>query len=442
MPKNTVKDLRERRGVAVKRVNEIHEKLSGDVSGEERAKLNAEFNERMSEIDSLDGDIKRFAQVEALQDATDDGPGNETRTFNGKTEDDDPIANLDSNKYSLLRAVSCVAEGRKVDGYEGEISQELEQRFGKKANGFCVPYNLRMDAGLRMGGTERRDLDTTAGAGALPTVQSPSMIELLRNRVVLRQLGATVLADMVGTFDIPKETGEPTFSWVAESAAGSQADGSIGKVTFTQKTVTAWTVLSRRFRLQTSIDAENFARMQLMKGLAVALDYGGIAGPGTANNVTGLINNTSTNLVSIGTNGGALTWAKVVEFESSVAADNADFGTMGYLANAVTRGSMKTIEKASGTARFLWEGNEVNGYAATVSNQLPSNLTKGSGTNLSAAVFGDFSQLVMALWGGADVLADPYTGGTAGDMRLIIHQDCDIQNRHDEAFARCVDIVT
>jgi hypothetical protein len=37
----------------------------------------------------------------------------------------------------------------------------------------------------------------------------------------------------------------------------------------------------------------------------------------------------------------------------------------------------------------------------------------------SAAIFGDFTQIIYALWGGLDTLVDPYTGGTAGNVRII-----------------------
>jgi len=446
MPVNTVKAIKERRAAAVKELNDLHNKLNAADAGSDEARtLGQQFDEKSEAIQAIDADLTRASRVEGLQHSleTEATPGSEDRTFGGDPERDDIIANLDSDRYSLLRAAQQMLEGREVNGYEGEISQELQHRFGSKANGFMLPWNLRCDLGA-VGRVENRDLDTTEGAGALPTVQSPTMIQLLRNRVVVRQLGATVLSDLVGTFDVPKETSEPSFYWVAESTAGTESDGSVGKVTFAGKTVTAWTTISRRFMKQTSVDAENFTRYQLLQGLARATDYGALAGPGTSDNVTGVINNTDTNLVAMGTDGAAPTWAKIVEMESAVAADNADIGTMGYVFNAVTRGKLKTTEKASNTAQFLWSGdNTVNGYGAAVTNQLPSNLEKGSsGTVCSAGVFGDFSQLMIGFWGGPDIIVDPFTEAPAGNVRMTIHQDMDIQNRHDEAFSRVVDFLT
>lgn len=457
MAVNTCKAIKERKAQAVKELRDVHDKLSKAESGsDEFRSLSEDFDARSQAIQALDDQLTRAARLEGLAGAlgTDPGsgsgggPGTEDRTFGDDSEKDDLIANLDSNKYSVLRAVNRMLEGRSVNGYEGEISQELEKRFGGNASGFVIPWNLRVDMGavgrMSPGRQEKRDLNTTEGAGALPTIQAPTMIEMLRKRIVVRQAGATVLTDLVGTFDIPKETSEPTFYWVAESAAGTESDGSIGKVTFTPKTVTAWTTISRRFAKQSGMDAEAFTRYQLMAGLARAVDYGALAGPGTANNVEGLINNTSTNLVAMGTNGAAPDWAKIVEMESAIAADNADIDSMTYLFNAVTRGKLKTVEKASGTAQFLWGmDNTVNGYGALTTNQLPSNLTKGSASGVcSAGVFGAFSQLMIGMWGGPDILVDPFTEAPEGNIRVTIHQDMDIQNRHDEAFSRVVDFLT
>ena len=45
--------------------------------------------------------------------------------------------------------------------------------------------------------------------------------------------------------------------------------------------------------------------------------------------------------------------------------------------NTALRGKLKSTEISSNTGRFVWEGNQLNGYAALASNQIPSDLTKG-----------------------------------------------------------------
>lgn len=91
---------------------------------------------------------------------------------------------------------------------------------------------------------------------------------------------------------------------------------------------------------------------------------------------------------------------------------------------------------------FLWEGNEINGYSAMASNQVPANLVKGSGTSLTSLLFGNFQSATYGLWSGLDVLVDPYSASTSGSIRITVLQDYDLQFRYEQAFAKCVDVAT
>jgi HK97 family phage major capsid protein len=73
---------------------------------------------------------------------------------------------------------------------------------------------------------------------------------------------------------------------------------------------------------------------------------------------------------------------------------------------------------------------------------VPSDLSKGTGSNLSALLFGDFSQLMLGFYSGVDVIVDPYTGSNAGTTRLAFFQDFDCALRHDDSFSVIKDIVT
>ena len=85
----------------------------------------------------------------------------------------------------------------------------------------------------------------------------------------------------------------------------------------------------------------------------------------------------------------------------------------------------------------------MNGYLAGCSNQVPSNLVKNaSGAVCSAIVFGNWSDLVIGQWGALDILVDPYTGGTAGTVRVRVLQDVDTVVRHAESFAGILDALT
>ena len=84
----------------------------------------------------------------------------------------------------------------------------------------------------------------------------------------------------------------------------------------------------------------------------------------------------------------------------------------------------------------------LNGYKAGVSNNVPSNLTKGSGTNLSAIIFGNWRDLIVGQWGGIDLQADPYTAGDEGAVIVRVFVDVDVALRHAASFSAMQDSIT
>ena len=98
----------------------------------------------------------------------------------------------------------------------------------------------------------------------------------------------------------------------------------------------------------------------------------------------------------------------------------------------------------SGQNGFIWEGGDtpLNGYRAGVTNSVPGNLTKGDGTGLSAIIFGNFADLVIGMWGSLDLMVDPYSGSTAGTVRVVALQDVDVALRNAESFATFEDVLT
>lgn len=352
--------------------------------------------------------------------------------------------------YSLLRAIRLAADKRRVDGLEGEVSAELEKRRGRevRGNGFLMPLDLPIVAESRAAIRDLAEkrvgvLNTTVGAGSIPTILDTNFINLLRNRLVVRQAGATVLTDMQGNFAIPRQTGAGTMYWVAESASPAASNQTIDQVPFTPKTAGAWTDISRRFTEQTALDAEMFVRQDLTSVVARGVDIAALTGTGSANQPTGVINTAGVPVVAIGANGGPFTWAAAVSLESVLATANADMGNLAYITNAATRGSLRTTTQigASTFPVYLWQA-VTDMYPVYVTNAIPSNLTKGTGTGLSAMFFGNWSDLIMAFWSGMDVIVDPYTGSTSGTIRLVVLQDVDINVRHPESFSVCKDIAT
>ncbi len=309
----------------------------------------------------------------------------------------------------------------------------------------------------RMGGDAMyayRDLvqgTASAGGNLVATdLLGSSFIELLRNAMLLDRMGVTWLRDLNGNVAIPSQTAGATGYWVAENGAPTESQQTVGQVPLTPKTVGAFTDYSRRLLLQSSIDVEMFVRADLAAIIGQAIQAAAISGSGSSNQPTGILSTSGIGSVVGGTNGLAPTYDNMVDLESAIANANAEVGTMAYLTNSKVRGKLrKTQEFSSTNGKAVWTtGREsgvgdVLGYDAWVTNAVPSNLTKGTSSGVcSAVIMGTFSELLIGMWGGLDIMLDPYTGATAGTKRVVALQDVDIAVRHAASFAAMVDALT
>jgi HK97 family phage major capsid protein len=349
----------------------------------------------------------------------------------------------DQRNYSLLRAINAAAKNdwRKA-GLEREASEAIADKLKREARGFFVPYDVlkrELTAGALANGGNL--VGTTHMAG--------SFIDLLRNRMMVTQLGAQMMSGLVGNLDIPKLNGGATAYWLGEGDNTTGSDQAFGTVPLTPKTISAKTSFTRRLMMQSSPDVENVVRDDLNKVLALGIDLASIAGTGSSNQPTGIINTVGIGAVVGGANGAAPTWQNMIDLETEIAQDNADVGSLAYLTNTKVRGKLKSTEKAANTGQFVWGDSTepgfgmVNGYRAGASNQVPGNLTKGSADSVcSGIIFGNWSDLLIGEWGVLDLQVDPYSSGDSGGTIVRAFQDIDIAVRHAESFAAMLDALT
>ena len=353
------------------------------------------------------------------------------------------LSKKELQKFSVIRAIHALANptdmaARKAASFEFEASDAVAQIMGKAARGFFMPTDV-----------QKRDLlvgTATAGGNLVATdLLSGSFIDLFRNAMVINRMGARMLTDLVGQIAIPKQTGAATAYWVAENGSPTESQQTVGQVTMAPKTVGAFTDISRRLTLQSSVSVEQMVNADLAAVLGLAVQQAAINGPGTGNQPSGLMTLITPSVIG-GANGSAPTWQNAIDLETAVAVGNADIGTLGYLTNVKVRGKLKSTQKFTGTNGMpVWDaGNQpINGYSVGVTNSVPSNLVKGtSGATASGILFGNFADLVIGMWGSLDIMVDPYTGATAGTVRVIALQDVDVAVRNIESFATMVDALT
>lgn len=395
------------------------------------------------ELVALDDAIERAERREAAQHREPASAG-----IRSKPPGEAPAVHTEEKKpYSLFRAIRLAADGRPLDGLEAEVSQEISRRTGRHFKGFGIPSTDDPEIrALMYPGMERRDLTTTTGAGSIYNLPK-SFIELVRAKLVIQALGANIMTGMSGLFSIPRQTGANTVQWVGEGVSITPTNPTFDQVPFTPKLAIASTVISRQFLMQTSIDAERRVQDDLSTDLAIEFDRVIINGSGGSQPL-GLLNNTTIQSLStaaglpMGTNGGPLTYAKSVAMETVVATANTDTGSLAYLIHPVLRGSLKnTFVGTAGYPIFVYDQNQINGYPARATTLMPSNTTKGTSTNCTSIIFGNWRDLTVATWDtGVDVIVDPYTGKRAGAIEITTEMAMDAHPDHEASFAIITDV--
>jgi HK97 family phage major capsid protein len=347
--------------------------------------------------------------------------------------------------FMLTRAIADTIEHGRLSGVEAEVSQELIRRNGGVApKGFMVPTSALM--------TRVQTVGTATSAGNLvgQDFMADQFISPLRMKTAVMMAGATVLTDLIGNAVLPRQDNMTAGQWVAEDTAASETNLLFTQVTLSPKTVTGNISWSRQAALQALPSMEQIVRDDLAAQLGVALDRGALHGLGSSNEPRGVFNTSGIGSVALGTNGAAPTYASSLDLESAISTSNADSGNMAYITNTKVRRALKSAQRFTSTDTPVWMpggtnmdrgAGIVNGYPAYASNNVRDNFTKGTGTGLSGIIFGNWSELIIGLWGGLDLVVDPYTNSNIGRVRISAFLSADISVKRPSSFAAIVDAV-
>ena len=341
----------------------------------------------------------------------------------------------EQKEYSLTRMINAQVSGNYADaGFEKEVSDEIAKRSNKSARGFFVPQEVW-----------KRDLSVgtnSAGGFLRPDVhRSDLYIDLLRDEATIGRLGATVLNGLSGNIQVPKMAGGSSAGFVAENSAVAENNPSFAQKTMTAKSLGGFIDVSRHLLAQSSPSIDGILRADMISAIANKIDDVAFEGGGS-NEPSGILDG-SPNVIAIGTNGGAVTYSSTIDCITQVAKDKGLRGNLGYVTTPEVIGSMRTTPKVSSTdsVMIMNDANTLNGYNIFGTNQMPSNLTKGSTSgSCHAMIFGNFAEVMIGFFSAVDVLVDPYTASSSGITRLVFMQDMDIIVRHDESFGAIKDI--
>lgn len=360
------------------------------------------------EAKSFDTAKSRITELEAAESRA-SFLSEQERAMTGEPVHGDNRGTLES-RVSLLDVIRAKLEGRALTGAAAEYHAETERRTGRRAEGVFVPMSL----------LEKRVNTTTSAPDLIAnTVRAGDYIGPLRESLLVRQMGVRVLSGLTGDVTIPKAGDGLTASWVAENEAIPESNMTFNSITLSPKHVGALTEMSRQLIQQASPSIEQLVRDDLAYAVAKEVDRAIIAGDGVKEPL-GIINRTGIQTVA------ALpaSWQDILAMVQMLNAINVD-PTAWYTTPGVMSGLRGTLKEA-GLAGYVAEGGKIADLPAYVSNAAPA----------ATAILGDWSQVLLGVWGELDLLVNPYaeTAYRRGGVLVRAMATMDVGVRHEEAF--------
>ena len=421
-----------------------------DAEVQRQEQLNADIaslDEQIVRAETTEKNVQRFAQ---MGNATPKGDAIEQNKMN--------------HRYDLAKAIRQAASGR-LDGVEQEMHAEALREASASGiqlrGNVCIPQAF-IEA-RNVYGIDDGQTGVATAVSTLATETAP-LVEALRPQPIIESLGASQLTGFVGDIKLPTMPG---------SAAGSPDEG--GDATAEAGAMGSATLSPQRFAIQMTVTKEAINQTTGNMGDVIARDFGQAIGnkidewafaqligktsvlsSGVVTPATTAFDGDATLVKATekGTNDLAATSPDdVMRLWSEIAANGIQ-GQGSFVMRPALAGHLMA-EGLTGTGgSAVMANNQIAGYNAQFSQNVPQiNLTNlaanailgsdADGTafgNKTAEVllFGDFSQLFWATWGGLSVVVDPFSGATAGNVKIVVDQYFDAKLRHKGAIGAMV----
>lgn len=391
----------------------------------------------LEEVDELNGKVaSRCQDPFAVIKRTLENARKKGITSNGLIPDG---AELEYNDHMRKLFKDIPGAGRLADA-EGFMSpQNLVPRFEQirmaRRGGARMNRHQRRRAGTR----EQRDAlaSSFATAGAMIAPEFKPYIELLRNKIVLSELGCTYIGGLMGEQVFPRQEAATVAQSVAEGAQLNPFDQTLGQIKMNPHRAGSRQYYSRLALIQAPPDFEAMIWNDHAKVIALYQDEMGINGIGAADQPIGILNQPGINQILFG---GAATYQAIINFRTAIRKLNVS-GPLAFVTTSNAQGRLAFIPAAlsgstvitQGELDAIWKGDEIDGEIlsckAMASQQIPNDIL----------LAGVFENLILASWGGIFTVVDNLTRADRDEVAITFNTYFDVAVRHAQAFTRSLD---
>ena len=377
---------------------------SRDLSSDE----NNEVDGLITEVDSLDAKIERAEKLETIKRNSAVVSGVVSTNVPKEVED-----------YSFQSAMRAAYTGN-VEGLVKEMDQEARsnaRNTGQTFKGLAIPSTVLTRAAV--------------GTAAVNATETMSFTDQLEANLVMASAGANFYSG-IENMKFPVISGVNSYFQPEAGGTAGAANGTATSITLSPKKLISVVNVSNEALTQ-NVSLEAALRRNMAQSIAAHLEKALLGETDITNGPTSIFLDAAAGSVA------AFDASTALALEAAVldAGVQLEGARMAYLMNSAAYQAIKVAAMVSSVSpAYDMREKLVNSYFSLFS----SNVGNGGTAGKDAVLFGDFSKVHIAQFGGLDVLYDPYTNGATGEPRMIVTSLVDgdaVQN--GAAFANLIE---
>jgi hypothetical protein len=407
----TTMNLNEMKAVRAKHADRFEE-LVNVAETENRDWTNNEQEEAdlcKREVERLDGKIAR-------RQAHEDMIARQAQ-MGGASVSEAKEINKINRSFSLSRAVQAASFGKALEGAEAEWAQEAAKEYQMRGLQMSGQIGIPANALFRAGAADDFQAGSGDGAGFVAT-SVPGVIDALRTPTMAERVGVTTINNATGNLKFPRVSAKAAGTEETEVSADAASGLELDELTLSPIRVAANTKYSKQLILQGGAQVDAMIARELAAGINETIDKAVFAK--AAASAGTIVDKASAALAS----------SDVFAMQKAVLAAGGDLARCAFVGSPTAMTVVKG-EAAVASVSALVEGNNIDGYTTYFTpNLVDDDASEG------ALLFGDFGLgMVMAFFGGIDLLVDPYSNAGTAQIALHVNKFYDVDVRQAGALA-------
>ena len=407
----TTMNLNEMKAVRAKHADRFEE-LVNVAETENRDWTNNEQEEAdlcKREVERLDGKIAR-------RQAHEDMIARQAQ-MGGASVSEAKEINKINRSFSLSRAVQAASFGKALEGAEAEWAQEAAKEYQMRGLQMSGQIGIPANALFRAGAADDFQAGSGDGSGFVAT-SVPGVIDALRTPTMAERVGVTTINNATGNLKFPRVSVKATGAEETEVSADNASGLELDELTLSPIRVAANTKYSKQLILQGGAQVDAMIARELAAGINETIDKAVFAK--AAASAGTIVDKASAQLAS----------SDVFAMQKAVLAAGGDLARCAFVGSPTAMTIVKG-EAAVASVSALVEGNNIDGYTTYFTPNLADD-----DASEGALLFGDFGLgMVMAFFGGIDLLVDPYSNAGTAQIALHVNKFYDVDVRQAGALA-------